>query len=77
MELFFFAGLGWVCFFIGLGLIINGFLFTIPRKFLTDKSSEAESQRKLDAQTADLVLPEAKGLFSSVTEETTRHLDKK
>lgn len=79
-DLFFLAGLGLVAFFIGLGFIINGMLLTIPKKSLTDASSEANDQRALDAlqmPTNDLALPEATTVFSSVTEHTTRHLDEK
>lgn len=83
-AIFFIAGLGVVCFFIGLGLILNGLFLTVPGKRLSDKSSEGERQRELDAKspaidvkTSDLVLPEPAGLFSSVTENTTRHLEEK
>ncbi|MCD9185566.1 MAG: zinc ribbon domain-containing protein [Pyrinomonadaceae bacterium] len=82
------AGLGFVTFLIGLGFVINGLLFTVPQKTLSDKSSEADKQRELDtsfnlptnqpdAQTNDLSLPEPKNPFSSVTEGTTKHLKEK
>jgi len=78
------AGLGLVTFFIGLSFIINGLHLTVPKKGLPDKSSDAEHQRELDAhesalnaQTNELVLPESKQVFSSVTEETTQHLKEK
>jgi hypothetical protein len=74
------AGLGLVTLFIGLSLVINGLLFTVPKKTLSDKSSDARSQRELDAaetSTNELVLPEPNGVFSSVTEHTTRHLKEK
>ncbi len=75
---FFFVGLGIVTFFIGLSFIINGLLFTVPKKTLSDKSLEADSQRKLDAQsTNELVLPEPHSVFSSVTEHTTHQLKEK
>lgn len=70
------AGFGLVTFFIGLSFIINGLIFTVPKKQLPDNSSDAESQRELDAETNELVLPESTQIFSSVTEETTRHLKK-
>jgi len=79
-DAIFLAGLGIVCFFIGLGFILNGVFLTVPRKSLHDKSSDADSQRNLDgirASTNDLVLPEAKNVFSSVTEHTTQHLKDK
>jgi len=77
---FFFVGLGVVTFFIGLSLIINALLFTVPKKRLADKSSDARSQRELDVaevNTNELILPAANNLFSSVTEHTTRHLKEK
>ena len=79
-DLLILAGLGVVTFLIGLSLVINGLLFTVPRKVLSDKSSDAWSQRELDAaesSTNQLVLPESNNIFSSVTEHTTRHLKEK
>jgi hypothetical protein len=82
--IFMVAGAGLVCFFIGLGLIVNGLFLTVPRKVLSDRSEEGASQRELDARapgpdvkTNDLALPEPANLFSSVTENTTRHLEEK
>lgn len=72
------AALGLITFFIGLSFVINGLLFTVPKKQLTDKSVDAESQRELDAgETNELILPASNQVFSSVTEPTTRHLEKK
>lgn len=75
------AGLGVVTLFIGLSFVINGLLFTVPKKILSDKSSDARRQRELDAAestTNELSLPESNGsVFSSVTEHTTRHLKEK
>ena len=78
-DLIVLAGLGAVCFFIGLSFIINGLLFTVPKKSLSDKSPEADAQRQLDAvqTTSELVLPPANQVFSSVTEHTTKHLKEK
>ena len=78
-ELMFLLSLaGVVTFFIGLAFVLNGLFLTVPRKALSDKSSNADKQRQLDGlnvQTNDLVLPEANpGLFTSVTENTTQHL---
>lgn len=82
--IFMVAGAGLVCFFIGLGLILNGIFLTVPRKRLSDRSTEGNRQRELDARarsldvkTNDLALPEPTNLFSSVTEDTTRHLEEK
>ena len=78
-DMFKAAGLGMVCFFIGLSFFINGLLFTVPPKSLEDKSEDADRQLELDAQTNELVLPEpqGQGLFTSVTEHTTQHLKEK
>jgi hypothetical protein len=82
--MFIIAGLGMVTFFIGLSFVINGLLLTIPKKSLSDKSSDAQDQRELDAhnnelngQTNELVLPESNQGFSSVIEHTTKHLKEK
>ncbi|HEX8247179.1 MAG TPA: hypothetical protein VF599_03260, partial [Pyrinomonadaceae bacterium] len=78
---FFLAGMGLVTFFIGLSFIINALFFTVSRKSLPDKSTDAESQRALDqrtdAETNELLLPESDDVFSSVTEHTTQHLKEK
>jgi hypothetical protein len=71
---------GIVTFFLGLGFLLNGVLLTVPKKGLPDKSSDAQRQRELDGgkiQTSDLALPESPSVFSSVTENTTRHLKEK
>jgi hypothetical protein len=44
-----FISLGLITFLIGLGLVINGLAFTIPRKILADRSDDAKSQRELEA----------------------------
>lgn len=79
-DTLFMIGAGLVTFFIGLGIIINGLMFTIPRKSVPNNSLDARSQRELDfakVQTNDLVLPEMNSVFSSVTENTTQHLKEK
>lgn len=70
------AGFGIAAVLIGLGFILNAIFFSVPKKMLSDKSSNAISQRELDADTNDLELPESKDIFSSVTEHTTRQLSK-
>jgi len=76
---FFVAGLGIVTLFIGLSLVFNALLFTVPKKSVSDKSFDATSQREIDAggQTNDLLLPQSNDVFSSVTEHTTQHLKEK
>lgn len=66
-----------VTFFIGLSFVINGMFFTVTKKSLPDNTSDADRQRELDANTSGLKLPEPSSLFSSVTENTTRHLKEK
>src|SRR6266550_5515845 len=45
-----FIALGLVAFFVGLGLIINGLIFTVPRKGIADRSEEAQAQRELESR---------------------------
>jgi hypothetical protein len=74
------AGAGIVLFFIGLGLLLNAFFFTRPRKDIIDRTADAGAQNVLDANsptpaqlrpqtTSNLVQPPG-----SVTEHTTLHL---
>lgn len=79
-----------VFFFIGLGVILNGILFTLPRKELTDRSDRALAQRELDSglrestllnafptsqpTTTELDSREHAPLRPSVTEHTTHQL---
>jgi hypothetical protein len=78
------AGAGVVVFFIGLAFFINGLFLTVPKKIVSDRSSDAADQRALDTQmdanaapTNELKLPSADQVFASVTEDTTRHLREK
>jgi hypothetical protein len=73
------VGMGIVTFCIGLGLLLNAFLLTRPRKSLEDHSADARAQNLLDAgyappqirsqTTSNLAQP-----AGSVTEHTTLHL---
>jgi hypothetical protein len=83
-------GLGTVAFAIGLGLVLNGLLFTRPRKSVADHSADARLQNLLDAGYASPQLGpggDAQPSFrsqttsnlsqtsgSSITEHTTHHL---
>ena len=83
-------GLGAVAFAIGLAFVLNGLLFTRPRKGLEDHSPDARAQNLLDAGYASPQLRssgEAQPSFrsqttsnlssaqgASVTEHTTHHL---
>lgn len=83
------VGLGAIAFAIGIGLVLNGMLFTRPRQGLKDLSSDARSQNLLDTGYAPPQLKssgEAPSFRSqttsnltqapgaSVTEGTTHHL---
>jgi hypothetical protein len=83
-----FVSLGIVTFLIGLGFVLNGLAFTIPRKKLADRSADAESLRELEAtsyapnqlagqsqSTNDLLTPaNVLAARPSVTEHTTHQL---
>lgn len=78
-EFLFLAALGLVTFFIGLGFILNGYFLSVPKKVEADNSAEADRQRELDnAEYArpELQQPSAQSFVSSVTEHTTRQLEK-
>ncbi|HXG68490.1 MAG TPA: hypothetical protein VNO70_25570, partial [Blastocatellia bacterium] len=82
-ALFFPAGAGLVLFLIGLGLVINGLVFSLPRKYAFDHSPEARAQRVLDqlsgpAAITDGDLASANPIAPpSVTEHTTHQLSDK
>jgi hypothetical protein len=74
------AGAGVVTLFIGLSFIVNGLLFTVPKKTLESKSFEGERQPQFNfaqVETNELKLPESQQVFTSVVEETTQHLQEK
>lgn len=76
-DLLFLGGMGLITFFIGLGFILSGVYLTVPKKDVDNLSSSARSQAELDSaeiHTNDLLMPEPPSMFSSVTENTTRHL---
>jgi hypothetical protein len=80
-DMFFLLGLGITAFLIGLGLIVNALLFTVPKGHVPDYSTdirrrdliEGASDRvslvKSQLSTADPLTPPP-----SVTEQTTHHL---
>jgi Domain of unknown function (DUF6249) len=73
-------GGGLIVFLIGLGILINGLLFTVPGKKILDRSAEAAAQNALDgAQVGSTSeLDQSPGIadlsVSSVTEHTTHQL---
>jgi hypothetical protein len=75
-----FAGLGFITFCVGLGFTINGFFLSAPKASLSERSSSGDQgQSRIDGlrQTGDLRLGDPPTQFSSVTENTTRHLEEK
>jgi len=78
---------GFVVFFIGLGVLINGLWFTAPRKELPGDSQDALAQKILDSSTkyeapqlralTNELTPAARIPAASVTEHTTHHLGSK
>ena len=74
-------GPGMVAFAIGLSLVLNGMLFTRPRKAIEDNSLDARTQNMLDVGYAPPPLrsPTTSNLApaqaESVTEHTTHHLN--
>lgn len=85
-----FIAVGLIAFFVGLGIVINGLAFTIPRKTLADRSDEAQAQLELESRiqsvspanqlspaaqsTNDLQDPVRVAGRTSVTEHTTHQL---
>lgn len=82
-----FIALGVITFLIGLGMIINGLAFTIPKKRLLDRTAEAEAQKELEMKIRSYPNPTAASLAAqgqttndlmsarpSVTEHTTHQL---
>jgi hypothetical protein len=75
------GGLGITAFTLGLGFILNGMLFTKPRKGLEDRSSDARLQNLLDAGYTPPAQPALRAQTTSnlaqpgsVTEQTSLHL---
>ena len=73
------AGAGVVLFFIGLGFLLNAWLFTRPRTSVSDHSADARTQSAIDAgyKEPQLRSPTTSNLAApadSVTEHTTLHL---
>ena len=77
---------GFITFMVGIGIVINGLLFTIPRKSLPGATSDALAQQVLDsaqnraryeappANLTNELAPGAPPQLASITEHTTHHL---
>jgi hypothetical protein len=76
-----------ITFLVGLGLVINGMMFTVPRKKLPGNAEDALSQQMLDAgvksppyeapapgNLTNELAPATKPQIPSITEHTTHHL---
>ena len=80
-DVFFLMGLGVTAFLIGLGLILNALLFTVPKQFVPEHSLNSHQRDLLD-QAPDRFIPLKAELSTaeplspppSVTEQTTHHL---
>jgi hypothetical protein len=87
-EIFPFVTPALVTFLVGIGIVINGLLFTLPRKRLPGNAYDALSQSVLDStmnrppyeaplpagNLTNELLPAAKSQANSITEHTTHHL---
>ena len=82
-----FVGAGFIMFLIGLGVVLNGLFFSVPRKKLPGSEKDALEQELLDStlpyqapqlrtKTNELSAPE-KAAAGSITEHTTHHLNSK
>jgi hypothetical protein len=81
-----FVSSGLITLFVGVGLVLNGLVFSIPRKELPGETADALSQVILDSKVQkDLPQPRAmtnelspsKPAAPSITEHTTHHLKSK
>lgn len=80
-DMFFLTGLGVTAFLIGLGLVINALLFTVPKQYVPHASLDTR-QKDLIAAAPDRVIAVKRELTTaeplspppSVTEQTTHHL---
>ena len=80
-DMFFLTGLGVTAFLIGLGLLINALLFTVPKQYVPHASVDARQRNMIDDAPDSVVvvkreLTTAETLRPppSVTEQTTHHL---
>jgi hypothetical protein len=64
-----FIALGLIVFFVGLGIVVNGLVLTIPRKTLADRSAEAEAQRKLESRIQNVAPASQLRPFASTTND--------
>jgi hypothetical protein len=78
-DMFFLMGLGITAFLIGIGLILNALLFTVPKQHvphlddLQQKSLRADVMERISSR-REATTAEPAGQPPSVTEQTTHHL---
>ena len=63
------TALGVILFLIGIGLVINGFAFTIPRKRLADRSEDARAQEELESRARSTFLANQLSSTSQTTND--------
>ena len=80
-DMFFLMGLGVTAFLIGLGLIINALLFTVPKQYAPDHSLGTHQRDLIDGAPDRITLVKSELSTAepltpppSVTEQTTHHL---
>jgi uncharacterized membrane protein YjfL (UPF0719 family) len=71
-----FVSLGVILFLIGIGLVINGLAFTIPRNKVDDRSEEAQSQRDLESGMQSASAANQLSPFSQSTNDLTGSTDR-
>jgi hypothetical protein len=71
-----FISLGVITFLIGIGLVINGFAFTIPRKTLADRSDDARAQEELESRARSTLLTNQLPSTSQTTNDLQRPNDR-
>jgi hypothetical protein len=80
-EIIVMSAMGFVVFFVGLSLVINGMFFTIPKQMTSGAETPADLYKELpelERNTNELLSPApADREFFSVTDNTTRTLDDK
>jgi hypothetical protein len=85
-DFFPFVTPAFITFLVGLGMVINGMMFTVPRKKLPGNADDALSQKMLDSGVSrppyeapailtNELAPSPKPQITSITEHTTHHLN--
>jgi len=88
IDLFPLIAPAFITFLVGLGMVINGIMFTVPRKKLPGNADDALAQKALDSglnrplhelptppNSTNELAPAPKPQVTSITEHTTHHLN--